>query len=80
MEQENLVTEVEVLVNGIPHTAIYFVEQDVIHAVINKKTYLSPIGPAGADETVKALLTAMVLEQDRKVNVARGWQRTLRKP
>lgn len=80
MEEGNHINNVEAVVDGTTHDASYFVEQNVIHALINGKTYLSPIGPAGAKETVKSLLTAMVLEQDRKVNAARGSQRTLRKP
>jgi hypothetical protein len=78
VEQGNIVSDAEVLIDGITHTAPYFVERDVIHAVINGKTYLSPIGPAGAKETVRALLTAMVLEQNRKLKAVRGWKRALR--
>lgn len=79
MEEGNRINNVEAIIDGTTHNASYFVEQNVIHALINGKTYLSPIGPAGAKETVKALLTAMVLEQNRKLGAARGWHRVIRK-
>lgn len=75
MEEKNRFAGVEAVVAGTAHMATYYVERNVIHAVINGKTYLSPIGPAGAKETVRALLTAMVLEQNRKLGAARGWHR-----
>jgi len=78
VEQRNLVNNVDAVVDGAIHRATYFVEQNVIHAKINGRTYLSPIGPLGAKETVRALLNAMVLEQNRKLNAAQGWRRVLR--
>jgi len=79
VDQENVVSTVEGVIDGVTHKASYFIDQSVIHAVINGKNYRSPIGPAGANATVKALLNAMVSEQNRKLNAALGWRRVLSK-
>lgn len=73
MEQASMVRDVEVIHDGKAYNASYFVENDVIHARIGRRTLACPLGSTDAGGTVKALLTAYLLEARRKAVTARSW-------
>jgi len=73
MERNSVVQDVEVTHDGQTYRASYFVESNVIHAMIGGRTLLSPIGPVSAGDTVKALLTGYLLQQTRKAGNVAKW-------
>ena len=66
MEMQSQVFDVEVEFDGEVHKAAYFVENDVIHARVEGKLIVSPLGAVPAAKTVKALITSQLLQMKRK--------------
>lgn len=66
MEMQSQVFDVEVEFDGHTHKAAYFVENDIIHAQVEGKLIVSPLGAAPASKTVKALITGQLLQTKRK--------------
>lgn len=56
MDREHMVQDVTVEIGGETHTAIYFIEDGVIHASIGDESYRLPTGSGPADETVRTHL------------------------
>ena len=79
MEQQSVVRDVEVRHDGHTYEARYYVENDVIHARIGDRVLSCPLGVGEASGTVKALLTAHLLEQRRKTDMAESWIAQLRR-
>jgi hypothetical protein len=76
MERQSIVETVEVTHEGVVHTASYFVEAGVIHANIGGRVVMCPVGNVPAANTVKALVTAHLLQQARKADQAKRWVAT----
>lgn len=73
MEMQSQVYDVEVEFDGQIHTAAYFVENDIIHAQVEGKLIVSPLGTAPASKTVKALITSQLLQMKRKHKQRVNW-------
>lgn len=73
MEMQSQVLEVEIEFDGQMHKAAYFVENDVIHAQIEGKLIVSPLGAVPASKTVKALITGQLLQMKRKQKQRITW-------
>ena len=78
-EQECLVQTVEVDFDGNIHSASFFVENGIIHALICGCTMLFPLGNMSAAETVKALLTQKVFQRQRAASQAEHWASSMRR-
>ncbi|MBW4653415.1 MAG: hypothetical protein KME20_10340 [Kaiparowitsia implicata GSE-PSE-MK54-09C] len=72
-EQECLVQTVEVTHGSEFHRAAFYVENCVIHARIDHRNLLSPLGNVPAADTVRALLTEHLTQRRRVTNQARRW-------
>lgn len=66
MEMQSQVFDVEVEVDGRTHQAVYFVENNIIHAQVEGKLIVSPLGAMPASDTVRALLRGQLLQMKRK--------------
>jgi hypothetical protein len=73
MERQSQVFDVEVEFDGQLHKAAYFVENHVIHAQIEGKLIVSPLGAVPAAKTVKALVTGQLLQMKRKHSQRVSW-------
>ncbi|MBE7734426.1 hypothetical protein [Devosia faecipullorum] len=73
MDQENVVQDVSVEIDGQIHTASYFVENGTIHANLGNQTYLLPIGPVPANEAVKSLIAGTLRRRGFRATLARKW-------
>lgn len=65
MQTEHIVIKTSIVQDGKEHSASYFVENGQIHAHVDGRTLLLPIGRVPPDETVRAVLRGML---SRKVN------------
>lgn len=72
-ERECLVQTVEITQGGEVHRAVYFVENNAIHAQIAGQTMFSPVGSMPAADTVKALLKERLIQRRRVANQAKRW-------
>jgi hypothetical protein len=75
MEMQSQVFEVEVEFDGNLHKAVYFVENDVIHAQVEGRMIRSPMGAVPASKIVKALVTGQLLQTRRKNTQRASWAR-----
>ncbi len=66
MEMQSQVFDVEVEFDGQTHKAAYFVENDIIHAQVEGKMIVSPLGAVPASRTVKALIMGQLLQMKRR--------------
>lgn len=75
MEMQSQVFDVEIEFDGQIHKAAYFVENDIIHAKVEGKLIVSPLGGVPASKTVKALITGQLLQMKRKHKQRVTWTR-----
>lgn len=73
MEMQSQVFDVEIEFDGQTHRAAYFVENDIIHAQVEGKLLVSPLGAVPASKTVKALITGQLLQMKRKHKQRVNW-------
>ncbi|KRA97869.1 hypothetical protein ASD83_12380 [Devosia sp. Root685] len=73
MEMQSQVFDVEVEFDGQTHKAAYFVENGVIHAQVEGKLIVSPLGAVPASKTVKALVTGQLLQLKRRHKQRISW-------
>lgn len=73
MEMHSQVFDVEVEFDGKTHQAAYFVENGIIHAQVEGKLIVSPLGNGPASKTVKALITGQLLQMKRKHKQRVSW-------
>ncbi|MBO9590864.1 hypothetical protein [Devosia sp.] len=73
MEMQSQVFDVEVEFDGQMHKAAYFVENDIIHAQIEGKLIVSPLGAVPAAKTVRALITGQLLQMKRRQKQRITW-------
>lgn len=73
MEPQSQVFDIVVDVDGEAHKATYYVENNVIHAMINGRVMVSPVGVVPAAETVKSLLMGQLLQNRRRHDQRRQW-------
>lgn len=73
MEQENMVLDVSVELDGQTYTASYFIENGVIHANIADCTYRVPLGPTPPRETVRSLLTERLRRHNFRQEMTHKW-------
>lgn len=73
MEMQSQVFDVEVEFDGQTHRAAYFVENDIIHAQVDGKLLVSPLGTVPAAKTVKALITGQLLLMKRRHKQRINW-------
>ena len=73
MEMQSQVFDVEVEFDGQTHKAAYFVENGVIHAQVEGKLIVSPLGAVPASKTVKALITGQLLQLKRRHKQRISW-------
>lgn len=78
MERESLVSDVLVEHEGSIHKASYFVEAGMIHGRMGDRKFLAPVGLAGPEGTVRALVTEQLLERNRKLRHSTSWTGALR--
>lgn len=74
MEMQSQVFDVEIEFDGQTHRAAYFVENDIIHAQVEGKLLVSPLGAGPASKTVKALITGQLLQMKRKHKQRINWE------
>lgn len=60
-EWTNMVHAVEVQIGSKTLTARYYVEDEIIVAIIGDKKYRCPVGSVPASETVRAILTEVAM-------------------
>lgn len=72
MDREHIVQAVTVEICGERHTAVYFIENGIIHASIGDEDYCLPIAEANAAETVRAHLRE-IKNRDFKTEMSRKW-------
>lgn len=75
MEVHSRVFDVEVEFDGQTHKAAYFVENGIIHAQVEGKLIVSPVGAVAASRTVKALIMGQLLQMKRKHRQRVVWAR-----
>ncbi len=73
MEREGLVQDVEINLDGQTHTATYFIENGTIHASLDNKIYLLPLGPVPASDVVKNLMAEKLRRKGFRETLARRW-------
>lgn len=65
MEQQSLVKDIVVEIEGHPRKATYFVEGNVIHVMIDGRSFMLAAGLGDPAGTVKATLLAHYLQLPR---------------
>lgn len=73
MEREGLVQDVEIDVDGQTHRATYFIDNGTIHASVDSKIYLLPLGPGPASDTIKSLMAEKLRRKGFRETLARKW-------
>lgn len=73
MERESMVQEVSVEFDGETYTAAYFVEGNTIHANLQGRILLFPVGNVAPASIVKAVLTGQLMHSARKAAFASRW-------
>lgn len=73
MEMQSQVYDVDIEFDGQTYKAAYFVENDIIHAQVEGKLIVSPLGAVPASKTVKALITGQLLQIRRKHKQRVSW-------
>jgi hypothetical protein len=75
-DRRSVILTVEVPFEGETHSATYFVENAMIHAVIGGRAFLAPLGSGPAGGTVRALLEGHLLQKARRHRQSRSWAET----
>ena len=70
MERQSQVLTTEVEFEGETHFASYYVENDIIHALIGGRLTATPTGDIPSEKLVQAMLQGYLLQRQR-----RAWQR-----
>lgn len=65
MEQRSVVRDVVIEFEGDPRKATYFVEVEIIHVMIDGRSYMLDAGTGDPESTVKAVLLAHCLQAPR---------------
>lgn len=73
MERESMVQEVSVEFDGETYTAAYFVEGNTIHANLQGRILLFPVGNVAPASIVKAVFTGQLMHSARKAAFASRW-------
>ena len=73
MYPESKVQSVEVIENGTPHYATYFVENGVIIAMVDERMMRVPVGMVDPSKTVRAMLTASIQRASRLSKTKDEW-------
>jgi hypothetical protein len=72
-EPHSKVLTVDVRFEREVYTASYFIENEMIHAVIEGRALLAPFGTCPASGTVRALLEGRLLQQHRRGRQSQNW-------
>jgi hypothetical protein len=72
-EPRSKILTVDVPFEGETHTASYFIENEMIHAVIGGRALLAPLGSCPASGTVRALLEGHLLQRHRRQRQSESW-------
>ncbi len=62
MDTQSKVLTADLEFEGKIYTASYFLERDIIHANIDGRVLMTPLGASPANETVRVLLLEWLLE------------------
>lgn len=73
MEQHSMVHQVEVVHDGTPYTARYFVEDGVIHANLAGRHILRRLGDEAAADTVRTMFKGFLQHRARKLAASSSW-------
>lgn len=74
MERQFQVYDAAVEFDGEVHLAIYYIENNVIHANIGGRMIMTVLGGNPGSQTVKALLIAHLVQGKRKLRHLKVWQ------
>lgn len=74
MSTEHVVLETQIEFAGAIHKAAYFVENGVIHADIDGKTMLLPVGQIPPDQTVQSMLRGHLFRLGTRSKRVAAWR------
>jgi|GEM_PF-1553612 len=77
MERQSQVLDVTVELDGEQFSATYFVEHEIIHAMIEGDRIVVPVGNAPARSTVQALLLGELLNRRRRERQGDNWSKAI---
>ena len=77
MERQSQVFDVTVELDGETFSASYFVEHEIIHAMIDGDRIAVPLGNALARSSVQALLLGELLNRRRRERQRDNWSKAI---
>lgn len=78
-DRASMVHEVKLQRGGEIHVATYYIEHGLIHASVDGKTMIAPLGVVPATDTVRVLLASILLHRARRAGERRSWADVERK-
>ena len=75
MRDENVVRDLVVSDGPDRIRATYFIEQGILHASIEGRTFLLPVGSAPSDESLRQLLIGQLRMRAWRERMTRFWRR-----
>ncbi len=73
MQDENIVRDLCVSDGGRTITASYFVEAGILHASVDGRNLILPVGDDGSEETVRSLIAGQIQTRKWRERTAAHW-------
>ena len=73
MERRSQVLTADVEFEGEMHSASYYVENDIIHALVGGRLVATPAGDVPPEKLVQAMLQSYLLQRQRRARQRISW-------